>query len=548
MSLRNRLVLPLVLSSLAFLVACGGSGTNSPVPPPSGAFSNTNFNGTYAFSVSGADILSTNQGSPFMMAGTLQACGCNQGTIAGGTVDLVDFSGIAPGSSIGSNSVYSITKDGRGTARLFITTTSNVSLEIDVDFVLSSSSHGLIMRYDGLGTGSGTVDLQPAAVAQSSIETTPYAFMLSGFDGLGNPLSTAGAFTLDSNGNIITTGATAGVEDFTYKFPAAVYVQQVLSGSVLVGSGSTPGTATLTTTPFGTLTFDVYAVDATHLKLIESDGVYLLVGDVFSAPTASIPSSGLVFAMAGLDPGGNPFVAGGTVDSAGNGLEDINDDGAVDGGGSTVTPYSFTASFAATPAGSGRFQAILTNFLGGTTFVAYPSSAGVLMLEIDSTASAGITSGIALGQSTGAALATAQGYAMDLSGSDLFNNGVEVDEIAQFTTANSSAKGLIDENDFSVGTGTSNLIGTITPGSGGVGSISFTSAAPFAGLFYYAADSSNAVAISTDSGQVTVGTIQGQSTPTSQADLVQRHLAMVRAASRSRSASKHGQGHFSVKK
>ena len=57
MSLRTRYILPVIaLFSLAFLVAaCGGSGTHSATPPPSGGFSNSNLNGTYTFSVAGAD-------------------------------------------------------------------------------------------------------------------------------------------------------------------------------------------------------------------------------------------------------------------------------------------------------------------------------------------------------------------------------------------------------------------------------------------------------------------------------------------------------------
>src|SRR5580700_1796110 len=156
MSLRNRLVLSVVLSTLALLVGCGSS-TNNPVAPPSGAFSNTDFSGTYTFSVSGSDVNGT-----FQMAGSLTACGCTAGTISGGTVDFDDVTLVAPASTIGSNSTYAITPDGRGEAKLFITNTAaSLTTTIKVDFVLTSSSHGLIIRYDGGGTGSGTIDLQP---------------------------------------------------------------------------------------------------------------------------------------------------------------------------------------------------------------------------------------------------------------------------------------------------------------------------------------------------------------------------------------------------
>src|SRR5208282_6111204 len=117
---------------------CGSSG-NSVTPPPSGAFSNTNFNGTYTFSISGSDLNGT-----LTMAGSLVACGCTQGTISAGYVDFDDPTGFAPAATIGSNSLYEISKDGRGVAKLFITSGGVEFPEIDVDFVLTSSSHGLI--------------------------------------------------------------------------------------------------------------------------------------------------------------------------------------------------------------------------------------------------------------------------------------------------------------------------------------------------------------------------------------------------------------------
>jgi hypothetical protein len=62
-----------------------------------------------------------------------------------------------------------------------------------------------------------------------------------------------------------------------------------------------PGTATLTTaasaTPFK---FDVYPIDATHLKFIEIDSAPSLVGDAFTQ-TSSIPAGNNVFTIAGLD-------------------------------------------------------------------------------------------------------------------------------------------------------------------------------------------------------------------------------------------------------
>ncbi len=90
MSLRNRLVLPVILSAIAVLVGCGsGSSFTTPVPPPGGSFSNSNLNGTYVFSVSGTDTT----GAPYAMVGTFTANGSGgngEGGITGGTLDLND--------------------------------------------------------------------------------------------------------------------------------------------------------------------------------------------------------------------------------------------------------------------------------------------------------------------------------------------------------------------------------------------------------------------------------------------------------------------------
>ncbi len=541
MLLRNRLVLPVILAGLAVLAGCG----NGPVhvtPPPTGAFSNTNLNGTYTFSVLGADA-----NGQFAMAGSFTACGCAQGTISGGTVDLVDKAGIAPASAIGSNSTYNISQDGRGLARLMITTTASVALEVDIDFVLTSSSHGMITRYDTNGTGSGSIDLQPSAVSQTVLANAPYAFSLSGSDLAGDPLAQVGAFTLDASGNISTSGTSAGVADTTLfsfsTFIATPFPNSALSGVVQVGSGTTPGAATLTTS-FGTLNFDVYAIDSTHLKLIESDGVEVLVGDVFAQPSPSIPAGNLVFSVAGPDPGGNPFVAAGIMTSDGasqitSGAEDLNDNGVIDFGNNPVTSQAFTGTFAAT--GGGRFQVALSTFAGGTIFAAYPSSGGLLIQEIDSGAASGITSGIALTQTSGASIIASQGYGMNLTGVDLLNGFVELDEIAEFKTTSSAMTGLIDQNDGG-GLSTTSLSGAYTPGSNGTGAAAFN--AGLQSMFYYVVDNSTVLFLSTDPTVVGVGAFESQTTPAQSALERPRALAMFPAMFRPHSASAHERKEF----
>jgi len=539
MLFRNRLVLSIILSSLTVLGGCGGS-TNSPTAPPSGAFSNANFNGTYTFSILGED-LGLGNGSPLTMAGSLTACGCAGGTISGGSVDLVDNTGTAPAAAIGSNSTYSISKDGRGFAKLFITPTGGAAFEADVDFILTSSSHGLITRFDGNGTGSGTIDLQNL-VGQAGLANLPFAFSLSGSDLAGDPVVETGAFTLDSSGKISTGVADTTLYSFN-TFTATPFPDSALSGVVQVGTGTTPGSATLATS-FGALAFDVYEVDSTHLKLIERDGLEILVGDIFSQPSASIPSGNLVFSMAGPDPGGSPFVAGGVMASDGtslisSGSEDLNDAGQVDFGTNPATPQTFSGSFTAT--GGGRFTVTLATFDGGTTFAAYPSSVGLLLQEIDSGAGSGATTGVALTQTTGASITASQGYGMNLTGVDIFN-GPEIDEIAEFKTTSTGLSGLLDENDFTITLGTFNFSGTYVAGSSGAGSATLNTG--LAGMFYYAVDNSTSLFISTDSSVVGLGSLEAQTTPAESALEQPRPLPMLRSIPRPHSASQHSKARF----
>jgi hypothetical protein len=499
----TRFVAAVAFSTLAILAGCGGgSGTQRPTPPPSGGFTNSSLHGNYTFSVVGADSAGI-----FSMAGSFVACGCSQGTISSGTVDVTNPSGIFPASTLASNSSYHITPDGRGVARLFITPTSNASLgEIDVDFVLSSSSHGLVIRFDASGTGSGSIDQQPSALAQTALTATPYAFSLSGGDFNNSPITMVGAFTVDGSGTITT-----GVEDFNNN--GAVLTQLALTGSVTVGSGTAPGQAVLTTSS-GSRSFSVYPIDATHLKLIENDGLAVLMGDAFNQPTASIPAGTLVFTMTGLDTSipADLFVTAGFMTSDGNGLltngsEDVNDAGLVDNNTNPATPFAFTGTFSSS--GGGRYQVTLSNYVGGSGFAAYPSSAGLLMLQIDNTAG-GITAGVAVAQQAGAGVSASQGYALNLTGEDLSSgSGAEIDQIAELKTSTNTLTGLTDQNDGG-STFTQNVNGTYT-----LGSATFTSGLP--NLFLYPFDSSTTFFITADPTVAAVGSLQMQSAPSSAA-------------------------------
>jgi hypothetical protein len=502
MSFTRHFVLAVACSALALLAGCGsGNGTARPTPPPTGAFTNSSLNGTYTFSVAGSDSAGI-----FTMAGSFVACGCSQGTISSGTVDIMNPSGPITGASLASKSGYSISPDGRGLARLFVANGSSVILsEFDIAFVLTSSSHGFVIRFDSNGTGSGSIDLQSGSLTQTALTASPYAFLLSGGNLNNAALSMAGAFTLDSSGTI-----TSGVADLNADGVSSA--QLPLSGSVTLGTGTAPGQAILTTTA-GTFTFSVYGIDATHLKFIENDGNDILAGDAFDQPATTFPAGTLVFSMTGLNTNADLIAIGGLMDSDGvslitNGSEDVNDGGVLDNNTNPAQPFAFTGTFGST--GGGRYDVTFSNYVGGSVFAAYPSSAGLLMLEMDNV-SGGVTAGVAVPQQPGATVTASQGYALNLTGEDLSGfNLTELDEVAEFKTSSTTMTGLADQNDFGNGTGTTNVNGTYNL-SNGLGSANFTSGLP--NLFFYPVDNSTAFFITTDPTIAAVGSFAVQAAP-----------------------------------
>jgi hypothetical protein len=425
-SLRNCVALLFVVPALLILGACGGS--SKPSAPPTGGFTVSDLNGTYVFSTTGFD--SSASAGLLAAAGTFSANG--NGSITGGTVD-VNGTDISLFSGAISGGGYTMTADGRGTVTLNgISSLPNGNLVLD--FVLTSNSHGLVTEFDGDGSGSGTLDLQSSATLSGS-----YAFNLTGVDSGGNLLQTVGSFTLNDSGTI-----TAGVEDFNdnHNFNQGSSNAFTLTGAVAAG---TPGTATLSTSSdFGPLGFDVYPIDGTHMKFIETTGPVLLAGDAFTQQGTALPTTSTTFVYAMSD-FTIPVSVGGLlpIDGQGNisnGLVDVNDNG-----NATVGTIIFNGTYAAAGSVGGRTFFNVSGFDVANQFVGYPTTnAGVQLLESDD---GGELSGVAFAQSTTASLTASQGYAMNLNAINLSESTKE-DDIAEFATNGSSGfNGFIDIND-----------------------------------------------------------------------------------------------------
>jgi hypothetical protein len=532
MLVRKTLVLLVALCALCFLVACGGNGgtITNPQPPPSGGFTDSQLNGTYVFSVSGTD----ENGAPYSIAGTFTANGSGTnsgGGITGGTLDINDSdtseftTGPLAGVSVESGSSYGVSVDGRGQVSLQ-TNIGNGFPTLVFDFVLQDNSHGLITEFDSFGSGSGTLDLQSSGVTPSG----SYAFLLSGASYADSAWAAAGNFTY-------TGGTIAGLEDIN-EGGVLNYNGEALSGSFSVGPSSTPATTLVTSVFPSGMVFDVFAIDGSHFKMIEMDTNATLSGDAFSQSTATLPTGSLAFTLSGL-----LGVSSSAVPFAGGGLM-TNTSGAVSGTedfaeGTTVSTSSGPFSGAFTAAGTGRYTlGSLATFVGGASYAAYPSSGGLLLVEIDT---AGVTSGAAFTQASGAGF-PADGYALNLAGTNLggsTGSAEEVDDIAEFTTAASgtTVTGIVDENYAPGASGPifdQALSGTYTAPSGGRGLISATAGnnsnstlnGGF-GITFYTVDGTTFPFIENDGGQVATGVFVLQSTSTATPAIAKAHAMYV---------------------
>jgi hypothetical protein len=482
---------------LLSMSACGNSPSSSTSSTES---SDALLSGTYVFGISGC----ITPNGDTALGGQFTADG--QGNITAGS--LTSNSTLSPSFLISGaplTGTYKMTSDGRGQASL-----TTGSATIALNFVLVSKTHGYVMEFDNNGCGSGTLDLQ-ITVSQSSLAGSYVVSLVGEYSKNANPLVIAGAFSLDASGNI-ASGILDGVG--SPPFTLETWVAQPLSGSLLVGSGNSPGKAGFQMIFLGTspTPFDVYPIDATHLKLIGTDEVF--IGDAFSQGTA-LTSGSQVFTLTGDDTTSSINVGGlMTFDGNGNviaGLEDLNETG----------PYlsmPFSGSYSALDS-NGRATMTLAGFsphlqsIGSnmpTQFVLYPSTGGLVVLEIDGIAG---LMGPAFVQ-TNPSLPTGQPFGMFLSG---WNGSSYLSNTAQFTTGSSgtSFSGLIDSNSWETIGGiwtqasAQTLTGTYSYDSAtGRGSLSSNSSPD---LEFYLIDDTSALFIGVSTGQQAEGSFAVQS-------------------------------------
>jgi hypothetical protein len=466
--------LPILLFTFA---GCAGSSGAGPI---NGPFSNSSLNGSYSFSFTGVN------GAGFLaVAGAFQANGT--GSITGGRVDINSGTGIFTNVSL--TGTYNVHNNGQGTATL------NAGGSVfDLDFVMISSQRALVIRFDNNSTASGSIDIQTSSAFSLSALAGSLVFNIAGIDSGGHSEGSAGVFTVDSSGNL-----TGGVEDTNDD--GTVSANIAIAPATAAMSTPTNGRGTLSITAGGTTrNFVYYVVDANHIRMIEVDLSPVLAGDVFRQSSAAISGS-FAFTVGGVSTGG-PFVAGGILNTDGAGhilstsVEDINN------GGSVTQNIALSGSYAI--GGNGRGTVSLNS--GAINLVAYPSTGGIQVLEVDSTTAA---SGTALQQSGGFSSGSLQGnYGTNFTGVLL---GAEVDANAQFSADGvSHLTGALDLNNAGALSSNLTLSGNFTVSGSGRGTMSLSSSLGNQNLVFYMVSNTRVLFIDVDSNLVAVGEMDHQ--------------------------------------
>ncbi|HEY6271309.1 MAG TPA: hypothetical protein VIX19_04855, partial [Terriglobales bacterium] len=336
------------------------------------------------------------------------------------------------------------------------------------------------------------------------------AFSLSGVDGASPPASegTAGAVTFDSSGNI--SGGLLDDNDGGTVNSVSISA----AGAALSSPVNGRGTVAITTSGSLNVTrnFVYYVVDANHLKLIEADAFPILAGDAFRQSTAAISGS-FAFTMSGTSSNGDGAFASGAImntDGAGNILNTSVVD--VDDGGTVTAPAgaSLTGTYAVT---GGRGTMTLNTTVETLSVVFYPSTAGLLMLDINPTL---VASGTAVPQSGGpfSNASFSNGFGLNLSGVTNLNTNVsasEIDAIAQFTANNGSITGAMDFNNSGQLLTSLTLTGNYSMSANGraTATLSPSSLGTF-NVIFYAASGTRVLFIETDPSQVSAGLFAAQ--------------------------------------
>ena len=366
--------------------------------------------GTYVFATQGEDV-----SSAFQLAGVIVLDG-NGGVTSGEQTHSDYLSSVSDPITGGS---YFIGPDGRGT--LTINTADQNIGQAGVEnlsLVILDNTRAFIQTFDDTSlptlsgeASSGTLELQTSTAAP----TGGYAFVAGGVDVTSVPLSLGGVLNIDSPNTISGNGSVADENDIS----TGLVPSNTISGT-LTSPDSLGAVKLNLTAGFGpSLKFTGYIVDATHLKLIETDidgtgagfgataGVAVAQGSATGTFNSNSAFAGTyVFNILGQDPSLVPSSLASlgqfTADASGNLTNGYNDEVlagiSVLNGTPFVVSDLFTGTYTLDVNGTGRVDSTITyaNSGPGPELIFYLTGNGnpPLVLDADDTS---LGSGISVG-------------------------------------------------------------------------------------------------------------------------------------------------------
>ena len=260
------------------------------------AFGNA-LNGTYVFETSGLDT----NGLSDQLAGVLTFDG--NGGIVSGEQTISSITGFLT-TPVGRGSSYFVGADGRGFITLNTTDQSGQPVIEHFSLAVVSRTKALIADVDAPQTSVGTLEIQ----SSTDLPTGGYAFVVNGIDATTTPTAIGGVVNIDSPGVISGNGSLADQD-----YNAALLTcgpPHGLTGTVAQSTSATGGKVVFDLTGtncFGFAEFTGYIVDSTHIRLIETDGLYITGGVAISqgAARGTYTSASLagtyVYGVAGTD-------------------------------------------------------------------------------------------------------------------------------------------------------------------------------------------------------------------------------------------------------
>ncbi len=245
--------LPLALVSILFLAACGNGGSNGGKFTPSGTFSKSSLNGSFAYQLSGAD-----ENGSFRELGVFTADG--NGNITAGEDDFTQNTTLVSSTFTGS---YQISNDGTGTMTLTLSNGRAVLLAITM--VSTSKVYVVVAQQQTsqsfvLITGAG-VALKQDTSAFANPPTGTFVIRQHDLNIVQrNSSARVGAIT-------VTGGTVTGNEDVNR---AGVVGSDTLTGLFNFPDTSGRGSGSFTDAA-GTSTFFFYVVDANRFFLLSTN-------------------------------------------------------------------------------------------------------------------------------------------------------------------------------------------------------------------------------------------------------------------------------------